>query len=404
MTNSKIKISIVIATKDRYETLYSCIDSLLLNYSHNDVEIIVRDNSATPQVEEFKYRYAAQNNIVYVHDSIHVSQSGNVDKAVQMARGEFVTWIGDDDGIAGGLLEIVEWMGRKQIDAIYPGFSTYLWPGVSLRYDPSTKQGHLYTPELMPPRLTNVQEQRSAVLAAGCTSLECLPRLYYGVVRKALLDQLRLRAGDCFPGPSPDMANAFALSYLDMKFVVTTLPIFIAGNSKKSAAGLGLRGRHIGEIDTLPFLPSETGKMWNRRIPYFWSGPTIWCQSAYSAAKRMGDESQFNDKNSFKSLYGRLFVFHIAFAISVVDAIKSQELRGFNLIKEIWLVSLEVLKTISNRFVNFFYNRFSRSRKEKSLDRSINSIVDATKAIDDLMSSIDLESFLAFEELKCQRK
>ena len=329
MIASGIRISVVLATKDRYETLFDCVRGLLINYARDDVEIIVRDNSTAPRAAEFLAEFAAFPGVRYVPDPEPVSQSENYERALDCALGEFVTMIGDDDGIAVGMLELAAWMNQHHIDALFPGFSVYLWPGVNSRFAAANDHGMLaYKPTAEPLRRVDAEHQRQRVLASGCTSLELLPRLYYGLVRRQALLQARTRAGSFFPGPSPDMANAYALSYVTPRFFVGALPLFIAGNSRQSNAGLGLRGQHIGEIDALPFLPRNTSAQWHAGIPYFWSGQTIWCQSACTAARAMGHEEEFENQNDFRLLYAKLLVFQPHLYRRTLQALQHQNARS----------------------------------------------------------------------------
>ena len=317
MMEKIVTISIVVATKDHYDTLFDCIESLLINYDCDEIEIVVSDNSVRPRIEDFLARFGDRRNIQYFHDPKPVSQSENYENGVARARGEFITMIGDDDGIAGGLFAIASWMELRDLDAFFPGFAHYLWPGVSSRLSANNPDGRLVIRSWSAPRLIDPLCQRQAVLAKGCTSLEELPRLYYGLIRKRCLDLVRAQAGVCFPGPSPDMANAYALSFAVRSMAVAYIPVFIAGNSRQSNAGLGLRGKHVGEISDQTFLPKNTTNQWNPLIPFFWSGPTIWCQSAYAAACAMGQSREFNEKNKYRSLYAEILIFHPQYLVNL---------------------------------------------------------------------------------------
>lgn len=328
MSDNSIRVSIVVATKDRYDTLYDCIDSLLLNYDCDDVEIVVHDNSARPRIEDFKARFGERRNVLYDHDPTPVSQSENYEHGVARARGKFVTMIGDDDGVAGGLLAIVEWMERHDLDAFFPGFAVYLWPGVSGRLSAANPDGCLIIRTWSGPRLVDPAAQRQAVLASGSTSLEELPRMYYGLVRRCCLERLRREADACFPGPSPDMANAYALSYVVGRMAVAELPVFIAGNSRSSNAGLGLRGKHVGEIADMPFLPHDSAEHWNPSIPFFWSGQTIWCQSAYAAATALGRAQEFDAENNYRALYARVLTYQPSFFDRLLRAFRARHGRS----------------------------------------------------------------------------
>ncbi len=399
MSENLIRISIVVATKDHYDTLYDCIDSLLLNYDRDEVEIVVRDNSARPRIEDFITRFGARPNIQYSHDPRPVSQSENYEHGVTRARGEFVTMIGDDDGVAGGLLTIVRWMELHDLDAFFPGFAHYLWPGVSARMGATNPDGRLHIRSWSEPRLVDPVGQRQAVLASGSTSLEELPRLYYGLVRRRCLDWVRAEAGACFPGPSPDMANAYALSYAVRSMAVAYFPVFIAGNSRQSNAGLGLRGKHVGEIHDQPFLPQDTADRWNPFIPYFWSGQTIWCQSAYTAACALGQMQEFKEKNEYRVLYAQILVFHPRSIKRLFSAFSGYcGNSGFHLVTEAVAVLVRAAAFLSLRAAGFLKRRLTPIAIENvggSLTYTgVYTIVEATKRVDALVAGIDLNVWL----------
>jgi glycosyltransferase involved in cell wall biosynthesis len=392
-------VSIVIATKDRYETLFDCLRSLLVNYGGDDAEIVVRDNSARPRSEDVAAEFGERRNVVYRHDANPVSQSENYERGVAMARGDFVTMIGDDDGVAGGLCQIADWMDRHRLDAFFPGFCVYLWPGVEGRLGAVNPDGQLSVPPASAPRLVDAEAQRRAVLAQGCTSLEGLPRLYYGLIRRSCLDEVRRRAGACFPGPSPDMANAYALSYTVGRMAVAELPVFIAGNSRKSNAGLGLRGHHVGEIPDLPFLPRDTAERWNRRIPFFWSGQTIWCQSAYAAASALGRAQEFEAANDYRALYARVLVFQPRYAGRAWRALRgSHPPKGaVALARESLAIAVVAGRLWGMRLLGFARRRLlARWAHERTGHQAsgIGSIIDATHDVDRAARSLDLPGWL----------
>lgn len=397
MTKLNKRVSIVIATKDRYETLFDCIRGLLINYDNDKCEIVVRDNSSSPRSEEFLAEFNTYRSVVYSANSSPVSQSENCETAVALASGEFITLIGDDDCVASGLIRIADWMDELCIDSFFPGFSTYFWPGVSARLSSSNDTGHLNIAPISPPHIVCAESQRKAVLASGGTSLEKLPRLYYGLTRRSCLDHLKAVAGKCFPGPSPDMANAFALSYIVKKFVVAELPIFIAGNSRKSAAGLGLRGKHVGEINELPFLPTNTAQNWNSSIPFFWSGQTIWCQSAFAAATSMGHAVEFERENAFRVLYARALVYHPFYSARTLRAFLTRHTMPMDVFVELVIVIFKVSDLFARRIGNFIRNRLSpRSREIEGVESTpeLPSVVDATKYVDRFMHTLNMDSFL----------
>jgi hypothetical protein len=393
-------VSIVVATKDRYDTLFDCIRGLLLNYGGDEVEIVVRDNSARPQTQRFVDEFGRHGGVVYHHDPVPVSQSENYELAVAAASGRYVTMIGDDDGVAQGLIAVARWMEQHAIDAFFPGFSVYLWPGVAPRLARANATGSLSLNRFEPPRRVSAAAQRNEVLEAGATTLALLPRLYYGLVARRVLGRLREAAGACFPGPSPDMANAFALSYLVQDYRVAQLPLFIAGNSRASNAGLGLRARHVGEIGELPFLPTDTVARWNPDIPFFWSGQTIWCQSAHAAAQALGRGDEFAAGNDFRHLYARLLVFQPRYLRRTWTAFAHHWRPGgaARRTAEAVAVAGQAAALLAQRALSFAARRgraaFARADTAAGDAPPLPGVCAATRAVDAAMARIDLKRWL----------
>jgi hypothetical protein len=146
------------------------------------------------------------------------------------------------------------------------------------------------------------------MLLAGGTRLVELPRMYYGIVKKDVVSKVKQTCDTYIPGPSPDMANAVSMSVFTNNIYYVNFPIFIAGNSNKSTAGLGAKGAHVGKIEDVAFLPKDCAQKWSELIPKFWSGPTIWAESAIKAMEAC-DKKKINDFN-YLNLYANCMVFN----------------------------------------------------------------------------------------------
>src|SRR5207245_10819585 len=102
-----------------------------------------------------------------------------------------------------------------------------------------------------------------------------MPRAYHGIVLRERLEEVRAQAGTSFPGPSPDMASAVALSLRITSVAAVDYPIFVDGASPRSTGGMGAAKQHEGALEDRDFLPSSSVKGWSRVVPRFWSGTTI---------------------------------------------------------------------------------------------------------------------------------
>jgi hypothetical protein len=76
------------------------------------------------------------------------------------------------------------------------------------------------------------------------------------------------------------MAITASMALFTKKLYYVDFPPFIAGNSSKSTAGMGAKGAAYSKIEEISFLPKDCGSNWSELIPRYWSGPTIWAESA----------------------------------------------------------------------------------------------------------------------------
>jgi glycosyltransferase involved in cell wall biosynthesis len=361
-----IKLSIIIPTKDRYYYLEYCLRAISLSYNRPDVEIIVTDNSRSRQ--DVKALSLFQN-LKYFYFDEPLSQVENFEYAMQNVSGDFVTMIGDDDGLSGTLLDVINYMENNKVDALVSPFVSYFWPDVITKNLANDVTGKIflkkYNYEIS---LISIQKEITRCLSLGGTSLCNLPRMYYGILKRDLLNKVKEASGYFFPGPSPDMANAFSSAIFANSLVLFDAPLFIAGNSSKSAAGLGLAGKHSGKIKDNPMLPKDCFDNWTILVPRFWSGPTIWAESLHRVLF-LTKQQEYLKRFNYSRLYASCLVFHSEYSQQIYDAIDQFSVETatkfiplliqFEKIKIFFLRAKHLLRNILNRFGNLQGKVFS---------------------------------------------
>lgn len=111
------KLSICIPTYNRMNYLKKALDSIIMQLGeNNDVEIVISDNASTDQTEELVNFYKKRiNNINYYRQSKNIGADLNFLKVVELARGEYCWFLGSDDKLVDGALDLV----LKEIDKNY---------------------------------------------------------------------------------------------------------------------------------------------------------------------------------------------------------------------------------------------------------------------------------------------
>jgi hypothetical protein len=355
-------LSIIIPTKDRYIYLESCLRGISLRYNNDLVEIIITDNSKQKQEIQALSLF---NNVKYSYMSNPISQVQNFELALEKVTGEYVTMIGDDDGISDLLIDVVGYMKTKKIETLIAPFVSYYWSDVVSRNVMNDFSGKIFFKNYTY-KLTEISTAAEVekCLHLGGGSLCNLPRLYYGIVKKEVLEKVKAACGVYFPGPSPDMANAFSTALYTNTQVLFDAPLFIAGNSAKSAAGLGLSGKHVGSIEANPVLPRDCHVKWSKLVPKYWSGPTIWAESLLKAAELTGNSNLMQKFN-----YVRLYAYCLSFNREY-SALIHQTIVEYAKDKSAFALSLHLKKeqvnilTLRLRFLIInIYRRFFGSKK-----------------------------------------
>lgn len=284
-------LSIVIPTKNRYETLLPTLDALLDNIAGTRYEIVVQDNSDDPAPAQAYLEGRQDARIQYAHRAGFISIVENTEEALSRARGEYITFIGDDDLIAPQILDFVQDFQQRGVDAVIYPSAYYWWPTV--RFVAPTRfhqPGAFWYPTATSAAETRVDTvaELARVTAQGAVALFDLPRVYHGIVRRSVLDAIKARSGRYVNGASPDMALAIATALEVVSHVKVDTPLTIYGASKNSGGGFTAARTHFGKIADQPHLPQSTKDFWSDRLPPIWSEHTIYPQTAIEVMRVMG--------------------------------------------------------------------------------------------------------------------
>jgi len=114
-------------------------------------------------------------------------------------------------------------------------------------------------------------------------------KLYHGIVRKSLLDELKEKTGKYFDGLSPDIYIGTALSLLKPKMVSIDFSLVITGSNCNSASAKSTIGQHTGLLkDDAIHFTGHKDYHWNKAVPEFYSVETIWAETSLHAFANLG--------------------------------------------------------------------------------------------------------------------
>lgn len=278
-------LSIVVPTKDRYKYLKSLIE-LIGSFNTNSIELIIQDN--TVDNEEILTFIKKDNSFLkYFHNSEQISISKNSDLAILNSSGEYICFLGDDDGVTRFIIDAVNWMKENDVDVLVPSEISYFWPDFvnsitgdisgTLSFKPFSKTFKNLSP----------LDSLNNIIDLGFINRGELPLVYHGIVKREVLQKIFNIGGTFFPGASPDIANGVALSLLASSYLRMDFPLIISGASRSHGAGIRNLKKKVADLDDLVFLPQGTKKNWEKEIPKVWTGETIWADSAIKALRYM---------------------------------------------------------------------------------------------------------------------
>lgn len=294
-------LSVVVPTHNRAAYAISCIEAVL-SFDAPDLQLVVADTSTDGRLYEMLHDgsrpFRADARFVYRKIDEPSNLTKNHNDALSMADGEYVCVIGDDDCITGAAISAARWAAERKVRIVSQTISAnYAWPDFQSLLARRGHAARLYVPrKIAPARQRESAPDLRSALDRALQGTENLPRCYHGVVRRDLLETIRMRTGAYFHGSSPDMSGAVSLACLVDGYLEVDIPLTIPGASGGSNSGRSAMNTHKGdlraEIQTSAF--QEHG--WTAGVPRFFSVETVWAHAGLMALGKLRPElvSRFN--------------------------------------------------------------------------------------------------------------
>jgi glycosyltransferase involved in cell wall biosynthesis len=260
---SRPRFSVVIPTRERPTTLHFAILTCLAQ-EFDDYEVVVCDNCGSPATRETCDQLNSPK-LKYVRSSAPLAMSDNWELAVSYAHGDFITVIGDDDGLLRhALLEADRLIRFYNAPVIRWAWAYYKWPDYASQADAHRLSfrigGH-----------AELVQSRGLIreLISDPRRYHELPMIYNSFIHRDLIDRLRMRTGRVFKAISPDVYSGFAFADLTPEFVSVTRPMGICGTSSQSTGQAAVIGRGAGNEIAKEFfdISQHSGLRWNEHVP-----------------------------------------------------------------------------------------------------------------------------------------
>lgn len=280
-------LSVVIPTRNRQSYLLDVVQTVRKHVP--DAEIVVADNSAEPTLERLIPNAIGSTGVNYAYSDETLSVTNNFERGLSLATGDYTLFLGDDDCIGPGLNEVASWAKRNRVDTVISYaesfVASYFWPGVRSKY-----YGNRYAAKVFVNKCSGTAtsiDLRNAVAGAARNfggGLGYMPRLYHGLVSRAVLERVKTRFGRVFGSVSPDIYSATLIAAEARNCYMVNYPFVIPGASPKSAAGAGAGRSDRGGLKTTEHTARfGDGLGWDQRIPEFYSPFNVWALSLLKA-------------------------------------------------------------------------------------------------------------------------
>lgn len=308
MTLSSPLLTILIPSKDRYETLIPITKQIVSKIRDDRLELVICDNSQQIAPEKLRLLVDSDQRIVYHRVDGDLSVVENTEIGIKRCSGEYICFIGDDDLVSPSIMPIVDWLKGQDCDCLIYDPARYWWNSVHFANESRfQRRGAFWLPKERSGavRQHDSASELAAVQARGGVAYMKLPKLYHGIASRRALGRILEAFGRYVPGSSPDMALCVALALTTDRYLSIDYPITVSGASRNSGGGWTAARKHCGRIEDQRHLPRDILSNWNKRFPRIWSEQIIYPQTIHEVMSRLRRETEI----SYPDLYGSLIVY-----------------------------------------------------------------------------------------------
>jgi glycosyltransferase involved in cell wall biosynthesis len=253
------RFSILIPTRDRPATFRHTL-ATAAEQPGDDYEIVVADNCGTQVTKEIVDEFQAKSSkIRYLRSDTILPMAENWERGLSACSGDYVTVIGDDDGLLPStLIAARQILAATKAEVVSWDLPTYWWPDAIVRWNANRLFLNFGSNEAVwvSARETLRQFYDNEI------SFGMLPMIYQAFVHKNCIDKVRQRYGRYFYPPklAPDVTSGILNLSVVEKFLFSERPLSIRGNSGKSI-GTAQWARSLGAERRETYFREEGAKL-----------------------------------------------------------------------------------------------------------------------------------------------
>jgi glycosyltransferase involved in cell wall biosynthesis len=221
--------SILIPTRQRHVSLHYAIKTVLAQ-DFQDFELVIMDNNGSPETKEVTNAFDDER-IAYHRSNESLSMTENWELGLSKVQGQYVTVIGDDDGLLpDALSRCFELIKQYQVPIVSWYRWPYFWPNAP------QQQNSLYVPFSSTISLINGRDLLKKVYQCEIVC-EHFPTLYNSFVSANLIKDIKQKNNgnyysvNCF---CPDVFSGAVNAFFCDQYVHSARPLSLSGISGAS--------------------------------------------------------------------------------------------------------------------------------------------------------------------------
>ncbi len=236
MSTAKPRFSIVLPTRNRAHLLRHALQSALAQ-TYDDFEIVVSNNDSSDDTERVTQSFNDAR-VRYFRTSETLPMSRNWEFALSHTRGEYVTYLCDDDAIVPSLLaRLAALLDESDRDVIY-------WNSVAYFHESwfeRRKRNHL----MIAPLVNHVTIEESRTVLRDVFQLQHyqrdFPKMLNSCISRQLIDEVMRKNGQFFQISCPDYSTITTVSALTREMTYLHTPLMLAGVGSESIGAANRR-------------------------------------------------------------------------------------------------------------------------------------------------------------------
>lgn len=228
-------ISVIIPTRERSKYLRHSLQTAL-DIQDDNVEIVISDNASQDTTPDLLAQ-VSDPRLRVVRAESRLSMRQNFQFALDHARGEYVIYLGDDDGMLPRQFSLLRRiLEEKTPDGMSWSLNTYSWPGAidgksngQIRIRNATIYGGIED--------FDISSRKAAVERCDMRRFNFMPRLYHGAVSRNYLQRAANSDSVFFCGSIPDVYFSYRALQAGGRFIYCNHPFSLNGYSPASTGG-----------------------------------------------------------------------------------------------------------------------------------------------------------------------